>query len=99
MLTILNLAICLRDGIGCRQDKVKASGLFKIGCKLKIPEFYSPASKCYGDMKGIKNWFKKKKFNKKAKKDKTPPPEFPDGIIKPPFKIDATSEVLKWLTM
>lgn len=87
----LNLAICLRDGIGCQQDIKKASILFKIGCKLKIPEFYSQASQCFKELKGVKNWFKEKKYGKKAKKVKSEPPQFPDRIIKPPCQIDTDS--------
>lgn len=42
-------------------------------------------------MKGVKNWFKEKKYGKKARKNKAEPPQFPDRIIKPSFQIDSNS--------
>lgn len=91
----LHYAICLRDGIGCQVDKKLAAIHFKLGTNMKIPEFYAEASQCHADMKGIKHWFKEKKYGSKAKKMSKKgieAPQYPNRIIKPKFTIEAKNE-------
>lgn len=64
----LNLAICLRDGIGIGMDKSQAASLFEIGLQKENPLFYKPASLCFKEMRGFRNWKKAKKCASKAKK-------------------------------
>ncbi|OHT10306.1 hypothetical protein TRFO_04349 [Tritrichomonas foetus] len=67
----LHLGECYRTGVGCEKDLDKAIELLRIGADRKIPEFFMPCAKCYEEGKGLKNWYKTKKYSSKDKSYKT----------------------------
>ncbi|OHT01323.1 hypothetical protein TRFO_31866 [Tritrichomonas foetus] len=63
-----HLAECYRNGIGCNKNLDQAIRLYEIGCSREIKHFFEPCAQCYGQLKGMKNWMKMKKYESIAKK-------------------------------